>query len=73
MKMNFKHALLTLMAERGIRSRRELARLSGLHINTIGNVMRMHDGVPIRCLPDIAKALDVPPSEILRRAEVSNE
>lgn len=72
MKMNFKDAIITLMAEKGVRSKRELAALTGLHVNTITNAMESK-GIPLRSLPAIAKALDVPPSEILRRAEVSNE
>jgi len=73
MMMDFERAILTLMAEKGIRSRRELARLAGLHINTIGHVMRMQDGIPIRSLPDIARALGVTPSEVIRRAEQPND
>lgn len=70
--MNFDYAIKTLMAEKGIRSKRELANLSGLHVNTISNVMESTD-IPLRSLPAIAKALDVPPSEILRRADAGNE
>jgi len=70
--MNFDRAIKTLMAERGIRTKRELAALSGLHVNTISNVMES-TGLPLRSLPAIAQALGVTSSEILRRAEASNE
>lgn len=66
--MNFDRAIKTLMAERGIRTKRELADLSGLHVNTISNVMESTD-IPLRSLPEIAKALGVQPVEILRRAD----
>ncbi len=66
--MNFDRAIKTLMAERGIRTKQELADLAGLHVNTISNVMET-SGIPLRSLPDIAKALGVSPAEIMRRAD----
>lgn len=66
--MNFNRAIKTLMAERGIRTKQELATIAGLHVNTISNVMES-TGIPLRSLPDIARALRVSPAEIMRRAD----
>lgn len=66
--MDYQKAVRVCMAKAGIRTQGELAERSGLHENTIYNLMKGRPDRIVHVTP-IAKALGVEASELLREAE----
>jgi len=62
-------AVRDLRAGRGI-SQEDLAHLSGMHRTYLGGIERGERNVSYTNLKRLARALDVPASELLARAEV---